>query len=244
MQDTIKNAVDTAQRAQRNYDLDKVIPKNELETLIYTSVNSPSKQNEIHFAVDVYTDQHTIREIYNCTKLFGLVKAPSDLEEQCGITADEKFWQDSDKSVYNSQILANVLFVYSEDEGPARCGTTKVAQENRNSNMYYLYQEQKNYSMGISIGQLILAATMMNYKTGICSAINVDDVKKIVACKGNPKVLVGIGFENQGVNRRLHAETLNQDLPPRFRNGAPKEKWRFPSFNKKITVKLNGKELE
>jgi nitroreductase len=244
MQDKIKNAVDTAQRAQRNYDLSKVVPENDLETLIYTAVNSPSKQNEIHYSVDVYTDYRIIREIYNCTKFFGLIKDPTDFESQCGITDDGKFWQDSDKSVHNSQILANVLFVYSEDEGPVRDGTAKVARENRDSKMYYLYQEQKNYSMGISIGQLILAATLMGYKTGLCSAMNINNVKKIVACKGNPKVLVGIGFENQGIDRRLHAETLNRDLPPKFRNGVLEEKWRFPSFNKKITVKLNGKELE
>jgi nitroreductase len=244
MQEKIKNAVDIAQRAQRNYDLSKVVPENDLETLIYTAINSPSKQNEIHYAVDVYSDQYIIREIYNCTKLFSLSKGPSDLEEQCGITADGKFWQDSDKAVHNSQILANVLFVYSEDEGVARGGTHKVAQENRDAEMYSFYQEQKNYSMGISIGQLILAASLMGYKTGICSAINADDVKKIVACKGNPKVLVGIGFENQGVDRRLHAKTLNKDIPPKFRNGELEEKWRFPSFNKKITVKLNGRELE
>lgn len=63
--------------------------------------------------------------------------------------------------------------------------------------------------------------------------MNINNVKKIVSCKGNPKVLVGIGFENQGVDRRLHAETLNRNLPPKFRNGELEEKWRFPSFNKK-----------
>ena len=44
----IKAAVDIAQRAQRNYDLNKSVPIDDLETLIYAAANSPSKQNEEH----------------------------------------------------------------------------------------------------------------------------------------------------------------------------------------------------
>ena len=46
---TLKNAFDITQRAQRNYDLSKSIPQADLDTLIYTAINSPSKQNETHF---------------------------------------------------------------------------------------------------------------------------------------------------------------------------------------------------
>ena len=42
MQAEIKKAVDSSQRAQRNYDLSKTIPENDLETLIYAAANSPS----------------------------------------------------------------------------------------------------------------------------------------------------------------------------------------------------------
>ena len=48
---TLKNAVDITQRAQRNYDLSKSIPQADLDTLIYTAINSPSKQNETHFII-------------------------------------------------------------------------------------------------------------------------------------------------------------------------------------------------
>ena len=41
----LKKAVDITQRAQRNYDLSKSIPQEDLNTLIYTAINSPSKQN-------------------------------------------------------------------------------------------------------------------------------------------------------------------------------------------------------
>ena len=72
MHEEIKKAVDVSQRAQRNYDLSKTIPEKDLETLIYAAINAPSKQNEIHYSLQVYTDPAIIREIYNATKKFTL----------------------------------------------------------------------------------------------------------------------------------------------------------------------------
>ena len=48
MNDEIKNAIDVCKKAQRNYDLNKMVSEKDLETLIYVAANSPSKQNETH----------------------------------------------------------------------------------------------------------------------------------------------------------------------------------------------------
>ena len=85
---TIKDAVDITQRAQRNYDLSKSIPQEDLDTLIYTAINSPSKQNETHFKLKVYTDPNLIHNIYDCTKRFGLIGDNFD-----------KMYKDTDKGV-------------------------------------------------------------------------------------------------------------------------------------------------
>lgn len=236
MNTQLVSAIATAQRAQRNYDLSKTIPDNDLQTLIYAATNSPSKQNEVHYSLHVYTDQTKIREIYNCTKLFSVNKTP---EEGMFEHRDGKFWQDETRSVYNSQILANVLFVYLAHEGAAIGGTHLLAKQNRSSIMNDFYQESKSYSIGISIGELILSANLLGYKTGICSAMNADDVAKVINVDKEPKVLVGIGFENTGVDRRLHAETKNSELAERFRSGDADGNYRFPSFEKTIDVKIN-----
>ena len=70
MNDEIKNAIDVCKKAQRNYDLNKMVSEKDLETLIYVAANSPSKQNETHFSLRVYTNPNIIRKIYNRTKLF------------------------------------------------------------------------------------------------------------------------------------------------------------------------------
>jgi nitroreductase len=236
MKDKIKNAIDNSQRAQRNYDLSCTVSKSDLETLIYVAKNSPSKQNEIHYKIKVYTDQSVIRQIYNCTKLFSLPSSKPIAEVK-----DGKIWQDENTSVHNSQILANVLFVYEDDEGPARGGSHKLAQQNPEEQMLNaFYIENKAYSVGVSVGQLILSANLLGYKTGVCSAFHQDKVAEIIKSDKVPKLLVGIGYENVGVNRRWHAETLNKDVLEIARTGELDEPWQFPSFEKHTKVTING----
>jgi hypothetical protein len=61
MREDIVKAVNSAQRAQRNYDLTKSVLQEDLETLIHVASNSPSKQNEVHFSLKVYTDPKSNR---------------------------------------------------------------------------------------------------------------------------------------------------------------------------------------
>jgi len=235
----LKKAIDSAQRAQRNYDLSKTIPQDDLETLIYAAVNSPSKQNETHYSLHVYTGQDVIRDIYNNTKKFTLMKDDEDRKGLFG-EKDGKYWQNDKQSVTNSQTLANALFVYVEETGEARGGTHFVGQTNPNGNAAKLYYEQQSYSIGISVGELILTANLLGYKTGICSAMDSKPIKKIVGSKNHVKLLVGVGFDNVGTDRRLHPETLNRDVPEKFRTGDLEEQWRFPSLNKKTKIYING----
>jgi len=233
----LKKAIDSAQRAQRNYDLSKTVPQHDLETLIYAAVNSPSKQNETHYSLYVYTDQVLIKQIYQNTKKFTLIK---DNKDKKWGEKDGKYWQDDAQSVTNSQIFANVLFAYVDEEGSARGGTHEVGQKNSSGNAANLYSEQKSISIGISVGELILSANLLGYRTGICSAMDSRPIKKILGTEKSVKLLVGVGFDNAGIDRRLHAETLNKDVLEKFRTGSDDEQWRFPSFNKKVKVYLNG----
>ena len=209
---TIKSAVDVSQRAQRNYDRSKQIPDHDLETMIYAASNSPTKQNETHYAVKVYTNEK-IYKIYNTTKHFTLYTA-EDFDEVFQDTQDSLIVK-QENNVHNSQVLANALFVYFLDQANLRGGHHKVSEK------------------------LILSATLMGYKTGICSAFDVGTVQSICNTDLTPKVLVGIGYENQGVDRKYAAETLNKDIPAKFRNGNDNEKWMFPSFDKQLKVSIN-----
>lgn len=234
----IKSALDSAQRAQRNYDLTKQISQEDLDTLIYAAKNSPSKQNETHYALHVFTDRQMIEQIYNQTKnflLFTETEKRNSFGEENG-----KFWQNTSNCVHNSQTLANCLFVYCEDMGNLRCGEHIQADiEGNNNESKPARDEQVNYSIGISVGELILSSALLGYKTGICSAFNKHKVAEILETTKTPKILVGIGFDNINVSRLYHAQTYNSELPEKHRTGRSDEKWKFPSFEKQTQVKLN-----
>lgn len=239
MNNEIEKAVDITQRAQRNYDLNKQIPSRDLDTLIYAAANSPSKQNETHYELHVFTDQHIIRDIYNQTKLYLLMTDKDNPEDLYG-EIDGEFWQSDERSVHNSQILSNVLFVYVEKAGEPRGGTHKFAQNNTSSKeSLSIYNEQISYSIGISSGQLALSAALLGYKTGFCSAFNTVKVPQIIGTTKKAKLLVGVGYD-AGVNRRLHAETKNKDIPIGFQTGKPEEKWIFPTFDRHVDIYING----
>jgi nitroreductase len=239
MNNEIKQAVAVTNKAQRNYNLTKFIPQEDLDTLIYAAVNSPSKQNETHYSLHVYTDQTIIKEIYSHTKKFTMIRDKQDQDESFKVE-DDVFIQNDAKSVTNSQIYANALFVYVAEQGDTRGSQHKAAKENPNSTAAKVYNEQVAYSMGISVGELILSAGLLGYTTGICSALDTRPIRDILGIKQNPKLLVGVGFPNIQLDRTQHSEVLNKDVPEKFRTGALEEHWNFPSFEKYTKVTING----
>ena len=239
MNNEIKQAVDLTNKAQRNYDLTKSIPQEDLDMLIYAAANSPSKQNETHYSLHVYTDETIIKQIYSHTKKFTMIRDKQDQDESFKVE-DDVYIQNDAKSVTNSQIYANALFVYVKEEGKALGGTHQAGQENPNSNAAVIYNEQIAYSMGISVGELILSAGLLGYTTGICSALDTRPIRDILGTKQNPKLLVGVGFPNIQLERTQHSEVLNKDVPEKFRTGELEEHMKFPSFDKYTKVTVNG----
>jgi len=243
MNNKIKEAVDTAQKVQRNFDLSRSIPKKDLDTLIYAATNSPSKQNATHYSLKIYTDQSIIKKIHEHTKNFTLHRRgnPEGIIE----VRDSSVWHNPEYSVTNSQTLANALFIYvnDSDHDNVIAGDhllyAKQRDKNEDSTVKKIFEEQQTYSIGVSVGELLLSAALLGYKTGLCSGFNRSKVSKIINANDEVRLIVGIGFENFNVDRRLHAEVLNKDVVEYARNGELNEHWRFPSFEKNIKVSIN-----
>ena len=164
----IKSAIDVCKKAQRNYDLNKRLPRKDLETLIYVATNSPSKQNETHFNLRVYTDPARIQAIYDRTKnfTFSTNTRTEEIFTTTGVQKDQKY------SVTNSQIKANAVFVYCDDTRNIRGGTHLTAlRPDAGPIAKETLFEQKAMSIGISSGQLVMAAALLGYKTGYCLSL-------------------------------------------------------------------------
>ncbi len=203
----IKAAADVSQRAQRNWDQEKIIPEEDLETILYAAKEAATKQNEINYSIYCFTDRDKIKQIYDCTKKFtafpqDMVKGEVDVDKDPRLgemfkDIDGQFWQDDSYSVKNSQISGNALFVYCanttnqlqqpmskplEMKLQGRMGGTHLmaTKATASPNVISIYKEQIDFSIGISAGQLVLSAALLGYKTGFCSAFLDEEIEDIL----------------------------------------------------------------
>ena len=176
MNNKLKQALETAQRCRRNWDLSKSIPQEDIDILTHSVINSPTKQNEEFYSVTFITDRKIIEEIYEYTNIY------TDM--------------DMGHFSKNPQVLANLLVVFS-DANPKTF---------RNDLGEYSSEEtmaaNKNMSIGIASGQLALTAAMLGYSTGFCKCFKPDLVGKVL--NNSPVLMLGIGYPDNNKDRTVH----------------------------------------
>jgi len=232
MRDLIKIASKGSYHAQRNWDRSKEIPQEDINTLLEVIQNSPTKQGETHYKVFWSDDTDFIYDVYRKTKHFTVTPYGSlDYTDSHGRT-------DVEYNVRNSQIYSNLLFAFSYDwnQEESRTLVHAIVDEGKGNNIAaYEKQRQKNFSIGIAVGELILAANLLGYKTGLCSAFWTHEMKEYFFNQ-DIELLVGVGYPTNKL-RIEHEEVYNKDIVAEDRRtGADDEKWLFPAFTKKMTV--------
>lgn len=175
--DNILNTVDKTQRCQRNWDLNKQLPKEDLDAIIYAISNSPSKQNLQYFNLHVVTNRKIIELIYEGTNV---------------VSGKRK----------NPQVLANVLFVFTQVI-PNRAkyfSSKKITKKPKG-----IDRDEKDLFLctGIASGYAALVAGLLGYETGFCKCFpDTDDLKKILNTKEDFSLMLGVGFGDKTKNRR------------------------------------------
>lgn len=192
----IKKAVIRSQHCQRNWDLEKTIPQDDIDLLTYSLANCPSKQNIAFYKVHLITNRDIIEEIHAKTDGFKNYKT-GNFET-------------------NSQTLANLLIAFEAEDYMVRHKADKVF---RNDEMWSfdngvisdteksVLERDAHMAIGIAAGYANLTASILGYGTGCCACFDEIEVSKIIGCANPIKLLMGIGFKNQNLNRRVHHET-------------------------------------
>lgn len=167
VQDALK-----AEHCQRNWDHDYKIPEEDIDALIKVATTMPSKQNRNYYNLVVSTDKKFNKKIYD-------------------LAADPK---NSDTPLRNSQVNANILFIYIWNFG----------FENNNRQFKDNHKHNTAIAVGISSGALALAAAQMDYRVGFCQCFLMDEIiqeleeNNIKVEKGAKiELLVGIGKSNK-----------------------------------------------
>jgi nitroreductase len=183
----IIKAIHRSQHTQRNYDLSKKIPRTDLKTIVTSAAQCPSKQNTAFYDLHIIENQEVIKTIFHLTS---------------GKASDE----DEYKSLSNPQVLANVLLVFSIKDQIKSDSHREVIKSTEDSEAARIVMQDAHTAIGIAAGYVNLTASLLGYETGCCSCImDYSSLKEMLNIDGSPSLLMGVGFKNEGVNRRIHA---------------------------------------
>lgn len=196
----IMKAVLRSQHCQRNFDLSKTIPDEDLDLMISAATNCPSKQNISFYDLYVIKDQELIAKIHTLST---------------GVTAHNTITGERDIPTTNSQTLANVLFVYIhkdlDDITPSAFEKWSRADEAE----LKVFERDVNTAIGISAGYVNFAASLLGYATGCCQCFQREEIRKLLGLKKGPDLLMGIGYSDDTRNRRIHATQPELMFPTR-----------------------------
>jgi nitroreductase len=228
-----KNLLWNSQRCQRNWDLTKTIPSEDIELMVHACKSSPSKQNEPHFRVYGIENFDLRKKIYNETLNFA---HDSDGVSLC-------FNKDGSINYKRqSQLMGNFLFVFCRDKGniyrsgESYCGsefleedknvpyagTVDLSTAEKKKKVQDKYNAMGLHAIGISVGYLLITAHMLGYKTGCSSGFDADIVTEITG-HPRPEIIVAVGYSDETRNRREE----------HFERGRL-----FPSWNKDIKFEI------
>tara|TARA_B100000965_G_scaffold76180_1_gene60432 strand:- start:664 stop:1260 length:597 start_codon:yes stop_codon:yes gene_type:complete len=190
MYDTINNS----QHCQRNWDLTQQVKKEDLDLIIHTFTNAPSKQSTAFYKVHIVTNRDIMKKIYDLTETV------------------------QDSGMFNSQVLANVLLVFQKiDTSDDHKERVKLWQGPEDVNRdYYM-------SIGIATGMTTIVANNLGYRTGFCACFNPKKVAEVMGLsKSNFDVVVtlGIGLPDKTKN---YWEGHVEEPSPRIQRVTPKE---------------------
>jgi hypothetical protein len=189
---TIKKAIIKSQHCQRNWDLTKSLPQEDVDLLVHSITQCPSKQNIAFYKAHFIQDRELIEQIHKLTR-HNSRHPRYDTET-------------------NSQILANLVVVFEKNNFVPSLKTDIYRSEETNEILYNnktveeiaVLQRDAEMAVGIAAGYANLTASILGYSTGCCACFDGNGIKKLLDLEEDPILLMGIGFKNPDVNRRVH----------------------------------------
>lgn len=204
-------AILRSQRCQRNWDLSKQIPEEDIEVIKAAATQCPSKQNVQFYKPYFITNREVIEKIHDASMLGGIVNQE---------TKEKRFST-------QSQLLANLLVVLVEEDDPSQAWRSPVVKAGHDieyseadieshvpffgNDVDYMremtktdYFRDKNVAVGIAAGYMNLASALLGYSTGCCQCFKQEEVKEILGVDKEILLIMGIGHKDENRPRREH----------------------------------------
>jgi nitroreductase len=214
--DFILKAMHQSRKAQRNWS-DKKVDQETIDFLTEIAVNAPSKQNEVDFNLTVITNEDMLKE-HAARFTWGY------------------HWKKTNSAMHNTQVHAPCIFIYGMTPAEDLHKDIWAADES-GPGINELFDEEfgktQQKSVGISSGQMVLAANMMGLRTGYSQNTmhngdaNPDEWRKWLGYEDIPRyepiIVVGVGYPDESLawyqTRDLeylvaHEDETNLDTKP------------------------------
>jgi len=241
----LEKTITKSQHCQRNWDLTKSIPIEDIKTMKTAVTQCSSKQNRVFYKCKFITNRDLIESIYKETGGAGYspsnMKHYNTLQELGFESADQArsnnyvehrnvkgYWgerkhDDSELST-NPQVLANLVVAFVRDRDPSEGYRTKEER------MHGKYLDEKlehesvksaeKVALGIGAGYLTLTANMLGYSSGCCQCGDLEEISRLLGETERTLLLMGIGYPDTSRSRLLHHKSNR----------------RFSSFKKNVLV--------
>jgi nitroreductase len=200
----IKKSIHKSQHCNRNWDLSKEMPQEDIDLITEAATQCPTKQNLNHYKTHVITDRAMIEQIEAATAIpeFGS-------EDNSFLGFDGLPGYDEGTGPTNSQLSAHTVYAFVEDD------VNQYGEEVRNSTEsekmggskeHFSYKEDRDQAVGIAAGYVNLVSTMMGYSTGSCKCFHVEKVNEILGVPEGKKtvLLMGVGIADTSRSRQEH----------------------------------------
>ena len=184
----LERTIAKSQQCNRNWDLSKQIPAEDIKTMKQSVTQCSSKQNRVFYKVLYTQDRDKIEAIHNATDGFTY-----------GLQKDE---DDNYLTTTNPQVLANTLFVLAKDRDESM--TARTAEENDFGIEDGKTQMDEDRSIGIAAGYLTLTANLLGYESGCCQCFNEAKVKDVLGLDDDVFLLMGVGYGDKTRGRKEH----------------------------------------
>jgi nitroreductase len=188
LKNMLLKAIHKSQHVQRNWDLSKSIPEEDMEIIEQACLGAPSKQNVTFFKPYFITDRDVINKIHRNTLGFFIEDG-----KKGGVAMK------GDRLTTNPQVLANLLVVFVKDFDAEKAAKNTDQSENEK-----VMEMDMHQAVGVAAGYVNMTAAMLGYSTGCCSCCNKDEIQRILGIDEKPLLLMGIGYPDSSKPRRQH----------------------------------------
>jgi nitroreductase len=202
LKDELNDAIAKSKGVQRNWDLTKTIPQEDIDLIAEAITQAPSKQNVKFFKPYFITDRTKIESVHRETSGF-LIKDGI----QGGVAPN------GNRLTTNPQTLANLLIVFANDYDKEDAKQKTDQHEN-----YDVMDMDMHQAIGVAVGYTYLTSALLGYSTGCCACCNVDEIQRILGIPHKPVLLMGVGYPDENKPRREHHLNSQLTFPTKSKN--------------------------